>query len=174
MEMDTTTIISIIAIILLIITNILSIALQIKRKKESGEITMDVDDYLTLILEQLDQFASDTIDLTEIKKEDYETEDAWKDAILVFLKDKLIICAEEYGISSNILKLISNEKLDEYLRSAIDLVIYRLSNVNAKTEITDTTTYESEEETKTVKVPESVDIGADINKIMSSDDEFYN
>lgn len=171
MEMDTVTIISTAAVALLIITNIISIIFAIKKKKDNNEISMDVDDYLTLILEQLDQFAEETIDLAQIRREDYMNDDAWIEAIFRYTKERLMAHAEEYGINSNILKYVNNDKLDEYLLSAVNLVVSRLTNPKIKTEIVDTTYYED----KPIEMIPTTDISADLNKITEEEDNgFYN
>ena len=97
--------------------------LNMRKKKNNGEeITMTVDDYLTLILEQLDQIASDALEMSSIDKNMYENEKEYQLALLAVAKKRVFECAEEYGLNKSTLKLIDKMKLDEYILDAVKVV----------------------------------------------------
>lgn len=119
-ENEATSVLLIVAVVVLVMVNLAMLILEIRRKKASkSEVTMDVDDYLTLILEQIDQVAQDAIKIASLNKRDFETEDEYYLAILGVAKERLFECGAEYGLSPNILKLIDTMKLDQYVLDAI-------------------------------------------------------
>lgn len=119
-ENEATSVLLIVAVVVLVMVNLAMLILEIRRKKAAkSEVTMDVDDYLTLILEQIDQVAQDAIKIASLNKNDFNTEDEYYLAILKVAKDRLFECGAEYGLSPNILKLIDTMKLDQYVLDAI-------------------------------------------------------
>ena len=119
-ENEATNVLLIVAIVVLAMVNIAMLILEIHRKRAAkSEVSMDVDDYLTLILEQLDQVAKDAIKIASLNKNDFDTEDEYYLAILAVAKERLFECGAEYGLSTNVLKLIDSMKLDSYIIDAI-------------------------------------------------------
>ena len=119
-ENEATNVLLIVAIVVLAMVNIAMLILEIHRKRAAkSEVSMDVDDYLTLILEQLDQVAKDAIKIASLNKNDFDTEDEYYLAIFAVAKERLFECGAEYGLSTNVLKLIDSMKLDSYIIDAI-------------------------------------------------------
>ena len=119
-ENEATSVLLIVAIVVLAMVNIAMLILEIHRKRAAkSEVSMDVDDYLTLILEQLDQVAKDAIKIASLNRKDFDTEDEYYLAIFAVAKERLFECGAEYGLSTNVLKLIDSMKLDSYIIDAI-------------------------------------------------------
>lgn len=121
--MNVTELVLVICLGLLVLVNIGMIILRIRAMKKSGEVVLDVDDYLTLILQQIDQLAGDAIELATIRRSDFDDDDSYSLALLTLVKERVIECGEEYGLSSNILKLIDQTKLENYLLDSINMII---------------------------------------------------
>ena len=122
--METREIILVICLLLILVVNIFMIILKLRdlKKKHEG-VTLDVDDYLTLILQQIDQLAGDAIDVASVKREDFADDDAYSLALLTVVKEKVLTAGEEYGLSSNILRLIDETKLEQYLLDSINMIV---------------------------------------------------
>ena len=122
--METREIILAVCLLLILAVNIFMIILKLRDlKKKNDGVTLDVDDYLTLILQQIDQLAGDAIDVASVKREDFADDDAYSLALLTVVKEKVLTAGEEYGLSSNILRLIDETKLEQYLLDSINMII---------------------------------------------------
>lgn len=122
--METREIILAVCLLLILAVNIFMIILKLRDLKKKNEgVTLDVDDYLTLILQQIDQLAGDAIDVASVKREDFADDDAYSLALLTVVKEKVLTAGEEYGLSSNILRLIDETKLEQYLLDSINMII---------------------------------------------------
>lgn len=122
--METREIILAVCLLLILVVNVFMIILKLRDLKKKNEgVTLDVDDYLTLILQQIDQLAGDAIDVTSLKREDFPDDDAYSLALLGVVKEKALTAGEEYGLSSNILKLIDESKLEQYLLDSVNMIV---------------------------------------------------
>lgn len=152
---------------LLVLVNIGMIILRVRSMKKNGEVVLDVDDYLTLILQQIDQLAGDAIKLATIRRSDFDDDDSYSLALLALVKERVMECGEEYGLSSNILKLIDQTKLENYLLDSINMIVKKNEVVKEEAMT------EAEIVTATTEQITSSETPADSNPVLNAINDFY-
>lgn len=111
---------------LLLVSNVVIIVIGLKKKKQEG-IVMDTDDYLLLIMKQIEDIANDAISLISINKDDYDSVDDYTLALVTETKRLLLEDAESYGINPKFLEFINDTTIEKYVHDAVKNVMISIT-----------------------------------------------